>query len=142
MRDKNINRGFTLVELTISLSIGAIIAVMLSIVLVNVNNIFNNNNYAMQKFNEFEDFKSQINEMCESYSSQGFELFLGETENSIIFKKGYDNILVEFESGKLKQNSSSVGYFKTINNCKFEIIANVVVVNVIFTNNSTLRFVI
>ena len=141
MHKKN-NRGFTLVELTVALSVGAIIAVMLSIVLVNINKVFDNKNYAMDKFNEFEIVKAQIVAVCDSYLSNGFSIQTNDDGNTLKIEKGQESILLSYNENKLLKNSENLAEFKTIKHCDFDFIENILVVNVEFTNNSKLRFIV
>ena len=141
MHKKN-NRGFTLVEVSVALAVGAIILVMLSIVLVNINNVFNNKNYAMDKFNEFEDIKMQIVKICDDCSSNAYLMQVNEDGKSLNFQNGLNDIKLLFSENKLLKNGEKVIEFKTISSCEFEIIQNVLMVNVNFTNDTKLRFAI
>lgn len=142
MSKRKINKGYTLVELSVALSIGAIIAVMLSIVLINANNLFENNNFAMDKFSEFEDFKNEVCAVCEKYEGLDYAVEISGSGESLLFKKGSETAVLELSGGEFKENSSLIKSFSTISAVKIEGVNSLILVNVNFSNQSNLRFII
>lgn len=129
-------------ELSVALSVGAIIAVMLSIVLVNINSVFNNKNYAMDKFNEFEEVKDSVIQICDNYLLDGYSPKIDDNGLTLLLTKNQDNIMLKINENKLLQDNQELDNYKTIQVGKFEIIENILIVEIEFTNSTTMRFVI
>ena len=131
------NKGFTLSELVVALSVGLIIIVMLSISFVGVQKVIGNKAYVSSCVTETEQLKQILQDM--QISENKFEIL--ENGQKVRFTQPQEKELF-FENCYLVSNNDKLYYFSTINELEFEICNSFLICKLIYTGGEEFKFIV
>ena len=139
---KGRKRGFTLVEVSVALSVGAIILAMLSIAIVFIQKTWESNQFTANSLSEYQSVKNQIDDFYSSCVTGGLTCDV-EEQNVLIAKEG-DNIVqtMLFDNNNLVVNGENKNEYKCIQSIVFSKQNNQIIVCVEFTNQTKQKFVL
>ena len=136
------NKGFTLAELAIALSVGAIVLAMLALSIFYLHKAFYNSDYVNNSLTEYNSVKTQICDAVASWQEQGLEV-KRQSENSVAgLNMGEQKHIIQNTDNSLALDGEQLLTFNYISSLGFFAIGGNIVVKVVFTNNEQMQFII
>ena len=136
------NKGFTLSELAVALSVGAIVLAMLALSVFYLHKAFYTSDYVNNSLAEYNGCKAQINELVADWNKQGYTKEV-VSEQSIAVKNAGDIVHnLQTKDNVLMLDSKEVLTFNYISALIFVKQDNLTIVQVVFTNNEQMQFIV
>lgn len=106
---KNKNKGFTIVEIIVSLSIIVIVLALCSTLIMMVSNIAKKQEYEYLCQTEYQDASSLVEEFKNAYSTYQYTLY-EVTSNSITMKESENDYQINYDENTKKLSAQIYNY--------------------------------
>lgn len=124
MENKKTNKGFTIIELVITLGVFAIVGTLITGLVVMASNFTKEQNIISSTMREINDSKEIIINKFSEYDTDLYQVVLEENKVTInkIGEPKQELLLLEFNEGTLKSGTTNITILEYIVNIKFEIL--------------------
>ncbi len=124
MENKKTNKGFTIIELVITLGVFAIVGTLITGLVVMASNFTKEQNIISSTMREINDSKEIIINKFSEYDTDLYQVELEENKVTInkIGEPKQELLLLEFNEGTLKSGTTNITILEYIVNIKFEIL--------------------
>jgi len=124
MENKKTNKGFTIIELVITLGVFAIVGTLITGLVVMASNFTKEQNIISSTMREINDSKEIIINKFSEYDTDLYQVVLEENKVTInkIGEPKQELLLLEFTEGTLKSGTTNITILEYIVNIKFEIL--------------------
>jgi len=122
MENKKTNKGFTIIELVITLGVFAIVGTLITGLVVMASNFTKEQNIISSTMREINDSKEIIINKFSEYDTDLYQVELEENKVTInkIGEPKQELLLLEFNEGTLKSGTTNITILEYIVNIKFE----------------------
>lgn len=135
------SKGFTLVELSISLGVAVIVLAMLSLSIYYLHNAFTTSENVSISLNEYSSIKEKIESTTERWVKGSKEVRIQQNALACISGEDVEELLF-FKDGNLFLNNNSIFNTCNISAISFNLFNDDIVATVVFTNDELLKFII
>jgi len=119
------NKGFTLVELVVAMSIGLLVTGLAVSLVIIINDFVKAQDNYKSLNNELTTLNENVNEFCENFQSD--DCIFSVTENGYLqVDNGGDTFILWFVDGKLINNDEVIQECKYIESITFEISGKII----------------
>ncbi len=122
MENKKTNKGFTIIELVITLGIFAIVGTLITGLVVMASNFTKEQNIISSTMREINDSKEIIINKFSEYDTDLYQVVLEENKVTINKIGEPKQELLKFNEGTLKSGTTNITILEYIVNIKFEIL--------------------
>jgi prepilin-type N-terminal cleavage/methylation domain-containing protein len=122
MENKKTNKGFTIIELVITLGVFAIVGTLITGLVVMASNFTKEQNIISSTMREINDSKEIIINKFSEYDTDLYQVVLEENKVTINKIGEPKQELLKFNEGTLKSGTTNITILEYIVNIKFEIL--------------------
>ena len=129
-------KGFTLVELTVTMAISVIIGALVFVACSAVGNYVNISEKTNDINSELSSFSQNVNEVFEKYQTSEYEISVLDNGEMLSFSNNSINdVILKFENNTFYENESAVMECKFISSISFEKKESLVKCVAVYENN-------
>lgn len=99
-----IMKGFTLVELTITMAISVIVAALVFSASLMISDYVNKSQTASNTINELNTFSSNVNDIFNDYQLAEYSISVSSSNDTLLFHSATDDSILTFQDGSLYKN--------------------------------------
>ena len=136
------SKGFTLAELAVALSVGAIVLAMLAVSVFYLHKSFSNSDYTNNSLAEFNQIKSHICSLSQDWIAEGFSVDVLDGETLVCVNAGQNVHKLQSKNSKLVLDDKEIIVYHYVASLKFIKEDNQTIVQIEFLQQEKMQFIV